>query len=31
MGRHLERMDNAYACYSGFLHMESSNKKIYFI
>lgn len=24
MGRHLERKDNGYSCYSGFLHMEAS-------
>ncbi len=28
LGRHWERMDNAYACYSGFLHMESSKNLI---
>jgi hypothetical protein len=25
LGRHLEKYDNGYSCYSGFLHMEASN------
>jgi len=29
MGREWERQDPAYACYSGFLHMEASKSNLF--
>ena len=29
MGREWERQDTAYACYSGFLHMEASKSNLF--